>query len=89
MLIPFSQRQLHGEPARPQMHTNVPGPKSQAAGAELNKISATPSLVFCADYAKSIGNYIVDADGNQMLDVFMQISSLPLGYTAKLGLVAR
>ena len=34
---------------------------------------------FFADYNKSLGNFIVDVDGNILMDALSQISSAPIG----------
>uniref|UniRef100_W5K4J9 4-aminobutyrate aminotransferase, mitochondrial n=1 Tax=Astyanax mexicanus TaxID=7994 RepID=W5K4J9_ASTMX len=54
----------------PSMKTPVPGPKSKNVGA----------VNFFCNYEESRGNYLVDADGNRMLDLYTQISSVPIGY---------
>jgi len=48
--------------------------------ADLDSLQSMKSVQFAVDYNKSLGNYIVDADGNTMLDVFTNISSIPIGY---------
>lgn len=62
------------------MQCAVPGPKSKSLHAELSKIQSMDSVHFFVDYERSLGNYIVDVDGNVMLDVYTQISSVPIGY---------
>jgi len=37
-------------------------------------------LNMICDYKKSVGNYLVDMDGNTLLDVYSQIASIPVGY---------
>jgi len=71
---------VSAEPDGPIMLTDCPGPKSKAILEDLSKIHSMKSIQYPVDYEKSIGNYIVDADGNTMLDVFTSISSIPLGY---------
>lgn len=64
------------------MKTEVPGPRSKELIQKYSNATLNGYTVnFCVDSKKSLGNYVVDADGNRMLDVFCQISSLPLGYS--------
>jgi len=75
-----ARRGFAGEPTAPAMKTECPGPESKRLMADLDTIQSMPSVAFFADYDKSIGNYLFDADGNAMLDVFTNISSIPIGY---------
>lgn len=57
------------EPKGPSVKTEIPGPKAKEAIAELNQVFDTRSLNMLTDYYSSSGNYIVDPDGNTLLDV--------------------
>ncbi|WWC65717.1 4-aminobutyrate aminotransferase [Kwoniella dejecticola CBS 10117] len=58
----------------------VPGPKGLAASADVGIFQDPRTHVVIPNYEESKGNYLVDADGNVLLDVFAQISSIGLGY---------
>lgn len=63
------------------MRTSVPGPETLRLLEKLSLQGGMGGNVsFFGDYQASSGCYLVDADGNRMLDLFGQIASLPLGY---------
>ncbi|KAJ2805359.1 hypothetical protein H4R20_002124, partial [Coemansia guatemalensis] len=69
------------EPKEPSVVTSeVPGPASKTSLEKLSQLQDTRAAIFAADYSKSIGNYIADADGNMLLDMYCQIASIPVGY---------
>ena len=68
------------EPYAPTIRTSIPGPQSQKAIKELDRVFDTRSLNMLANYQNSFGNYIADLDGNVLLDVYAQIASIPVGY---------
>jgi 4-aminobutyrate aminotransferase/(S)-3-amino-2-methylpropionate transaminase len=62
------------------VRTEIPGPRAKALTEDLKTIFDTNNINMMADFKSSIGNYIIDPDGNTLLDVFAQIASIPLGY---------
>lgn len=58
-----------GEPERPVVKTEVPGPNSKKEIEALNRVFDTRALSMLTDYNKCSGNYIADRDGNLLLDV--------------------
>ena len=76
----ISEIYWNNEPKGPLIQTEVPGQQSKSKLESLDKKFDSRPAYLVADYEKSIGNYLVDVDGNVFLDVYCQIASLPLGY---------
>lgn len=69
------------EPDGPKVVTqDIPGPKSLSLKKELSNLQSPGAVQLFINYGKSVGNYLCDADDNVFLDVYNQISSMPLGY---------
>eukprot|EP00959_Pyramimonas_sp_CCMP1952_P461652 9481942-Pyramimonas_sp.AAC.1 len=66
-----------GEPETPAMLTAVPGPKSRALQAEMQNYQDSLAVKYFVDFEKSKGNFVIDVDGNRMLDMYSHIASLP------------
>jgi len=64
----------------PLLKSEVPGPVSLGEQKQLSSHMHHKQIAFYCDFEKSSGNFLVDADGNVLLDLFQQISSMPLGY---------
>jgi len=62
------------------MQTLCPGPRSLQMQKKLDQYMDARHIVTVPDYTKSVGNYLIDVDGNVFLDCFAQISSIALGY---------
>ncbi|KAI8600511.1 4-aminobutyrate transaminase [Dissophora ornata] len=75
---------VHNEPSGPKIVTStLPGPKTKAGLKHLDSLQDSRAATMMTDLNKSIGNYVVDLDGNTYLDLYCQIASLPLGYNSK------
>ncbi|WP_437622631.1 aminotransferase class III-fold pyridoxal phosphate-dependent enzyme [Sorangium sp. So ce1151] len=71
---------IPGEPERAAMRTAIPGPASEALRARHHRYQDARPIHFYQDARKSLGNYMVDVDGNVLLDVYGHIAAVPIGY---------
>ena len=55
---------LNAEPMLPTIFTSVPGPQSLALFESMGKLQDPRAVHFFSDPQRSLGNFIVDADGN-------------------------
>ncbi|KJH48572.1 hypothetical protein DICVIV_05316 [Dictyocaulus viviparus] len=63
------------EPAGPLIRSKVPGPESVALKQKMEPLHQTTSVRIFVDYDKSFGNYMVDADGEQITLTFLRTIS--------------
>lgn len=71
---------IPGEPDRARVSTAIPGPASEALRARHGRFQDARTVHLYQDPLKSLGNYLVDVDGNVLLDVYGHIAALPVGY---------
>jgi 4-aminobutyrate aminotransferase/(S)-3-amino-2-methylpropionate transaminase len=62
------------------MLTKFPGPRTEELRARHDKVQDARTVHTYQDATRSLGNYLVDVDGNTLLDVYGHIAALPLGY---------
>jgi 4-aminobutyrate aminotransferase/(S)-3-amino-2-methylpropionate transaminase len=60
--------------------TAVPGPKSEGLRARHGRFQDARTVHVYQDAQRSLGNYLVDVDGNELLDVYGHIACVPIGY---------
>uniref|UniRef100_A0A8K9XFA4 4-aminobutyrate aminotransferase, mitochondrial n=1 Tax=Oncorhynchus mykiss TaxID=8022 RepID=A0A8K9XFA4_ONCMY len=63
-----AKTQLEFEYNGPSMKTEVPGPRSKELTKQLGEMQNVGAINFFCNYEESRGNYLVDVDGNRMLD---------------------
>lgn len=71
---------IPGEPTRRAMKTAFPGPATQALRARHQRFQDARTVHAYLDARRCLGNYLVDVDGNTLLDLYGHIACLPLGY---------
>lgn len=71
---------IPAEPLAAHVHTAIPGPRSQALRARHGRHQDARTVHVYQDSRRSAGNYLVDVDGNNLLDVYGHIAAVPLGY---------
>ncbi len=69
-----------GEPQGVSVVTAIPGPRTEELRARHGRHQDARTVHVYQDAKRSLGNYLVDVDGNVMLDVYGHIASLPVGY---------
>ena len=71
---------IPGEPERALVRTPIPGPASEALRARHGRYQDARTIHVYQDARRSLGNYLVDVDGNVLLDVYGHIACVPIGY---------
>lgn len=71
---------IPGEPERISLKTAFPGPRSEELRKRHGAVQDARTVHVYQDAKKSLGNYLVDVDGNVVLDVYGHIACLPVGY---------
>ena len=71
---------IAGEADRIDIKTAIPGPRTEELRKRHSAVQDARTVHVYQDAKKSLGNYLVDVDGNVILDVYGHIACVPIGY---------